>query len=151
MWRNLALVLYAAVLVLFTAVSAPAAQFGTAEEAKAMLDRAVAAVTQDKTKALEMFNKGEGGFKDRDLYVACANASDGIVTAHPTMKGKQLRDILGKKGYPLGQEMMQKATEGTIREITYWWPRPGSDKPLEKTSFYTKVGDQICSVGYYKE
>ena len=151
MWRNLALVLYAAVLVLFTAVSAPAAQFGTAEEAKAMLDRAVAAVTQDKAKALEMFNKGEGGFKDRDLYVACANASDGIVTAHPTMKGKQLRDILGKKGYPLGQEMMQKATEGTIREITYWWPRPGSDKPLEKTSFYTKVGDQICSVGYYKE
>ena len=151
MWRNLALVLYAAVLVLFTAASAPAAQFGTAEEAKAMLDRAVAAVTQDKTKALEMFNKGEGGFKDRDLYVACANASDGIVTAHPTMKGKQLRDILGKKGYPLGQEMMQKATEGTIREITYWWPRPGSDKPLEKTSFYTKVGDQICGVGYYKE
>ena len=151
MWRNLALVLYAAVLVLFTAVSAPAAQFGTAEEAKAMLDRAVAAVTQDKTKALEMFNKGEGGFKDRDLYVACANASDGIVTAHPTMKGKQLKAILGKKGYPLGQEMMQKATEGTIREVTYWWPRPGSDKPLEKTSFYTKVGDQICSVGYYKE
>ena len=41
--------------------------------------------------------------------------------------------------------MMQKATEGTIREVTYWWPRPGSDKPLEKTTFYTKVGDQICS------
>ena len=124
---------------------------GTSEEAKAMLERAVAAVKEDKAKALDMFNKGEGGFKDRDLYVACANASDGIVTAHPTMKGKQLKAILGKKGYPLGQEMMQKATEGTIREVTYWWPRPGSDKPLEKTSFYTKVGDQICSVGYYKE
>ena len=32
-----------------------------------------------------------------------------------------------------------------------WWPRPGSDKPLEKTTFYTKAGDQICAVGYYKE
>jgi hypothetical protein len=32
-----------------------------------------------------MFNKGEGGFKDRDLYVWCANASDGIVTAQPYM------------------------------------------------------------------
>ena len=124
---------------------------GTSEEAKSMLERAVAAVKEDKAKALDMFNKGEGGFKDRDLYVACANASDGIVTAHPTMKGKQLKAILGKKGYPLGQEMMQKATEVTIREVTYWWPRPGSDKPLEKTSFYTKVSDQICSVGYYKE
>jgi signal transduction histidine kinase len=140
------------IALLFAAVGPTrAGQYGTSEEAKAMLERAVAAVKEDKAKALDMFNKGEGGFKDRDLYVACANASDGIVTAHPTMKGKQLKAILGKKGYPLGQEMMQKATEGTIREVTYWWPRPGSDKPLEKTSFYTKVGDQICSVGYYKE
>jgi signal transduction histidine kinase len=154
MLRNLALVVgYAAALVLFTAGSSvPAAQYGTAEEAKAMLDRAVDAVKEDKTKALDMFNKGEGGFKDRDLYVFCANASDGIVTAHPYgQKGKQLREILGKKGYPLGQEMMQKASEGTIKEVTYWWPRPGSDKPLQKTSFYTKVGDQICGVGYYKD
>ena len=57
------------------------ADFGTAEEAKAMLEKAVAAVKEDKAKALDMFNKGEGGFKDRDLYVWCANASDGIVTA----------------------------------------------------------------------
>jgi hypothetical protein len=85
----------------------------------------------DKTKALDMFNKGEGGFKDRDLYVFCANASDGIVTARPTMKGEQLKDIKGKKGFPLGQEMMKKATEGKITEMTYWWPRPDSDKPLE--------------------
>ena len=34
-----------------------------------MLERAVAAVKKDKAKALDMFNKGEGGFKDRDLYV----------------------------------------------------------------------------------
>ena len=81
----------------------------------------------------------------------CANASDGIVTAHPYgQRGKQLREIFGKKGYPLGEEIMQKATEGTVREVTYWWPRPGTDTPLEKTAFYTKAGDQICGVGYYK-
>jgi hypothetical protein len=81
-------------------------------------------VKEDKAKALDMFNKGEGCFKDRDLYVFCANASDGIVTAHPTNKGKQLRDVLGKKGFPLGQEIMQKATEGTIKEVTraHWRP-----------------------------
>ena len=49
-----------------------------------MLEKAVAAVKEDKAKALDMFNNGEGGFKDRDLYVWCANASDGIVTAHLT-------------------------------------------------------------------
>ena len=84
MLRNLAFVLsYAVILVLSTAASVLAAQFGTAEEAKAMLEKAVAAVKEDKAKALDMFNKGEGGFKDRDLYVWCANTSNGIVTAHP--------------------------------------------------------------------
>jgi len=116
-----------------------------------MLERAVAAVKEDKAKALDMFNKGEGGLKDRDLYVFCANASDGILTAHPYLKGEHLQDIKGKKGFPLGQEIMQNATEGTIKEVTYWWPRPGSDKALGKTTFYTKVGDQNCGVGYYKE
>ena len=128
-----------------------AGQYGTPEEAKAMLEKAVAAVKEDKAKALDMFNKGEGGFKDRDLYVACANASDGVVTAHPYLKGEQLKDIKGKKGYPVGQEMMQKATEGEIKEVTYWWPRPGSDEQVKKTSFYTKVGEQICGVGYYQD
>jgi hypothetical protein len=42
-------------------------QLGTAVEAKAMLEKAVFAVKADKAKALLMFNKGEGGFKDRDL------------------------------------------------------------------------------------
>jgi len=47
--------------------------------------------------------------------------------------------------------IMQNATEGTIKEVTYWWPRPGTEKPLEKTAFYTRVGDQNCGVDYYKE
>ena len=127
------------------------ADFGTSEEAKAMLEKAVAAVKENKAKALDMFNKGESGFKDRDLYVYCANASDGILTAHPTLKGKHLRDITGKHGAPVGETEMQNATEGTIKETTYWWPRPGADEPFEKNTLYTKVADQICGVGYYKE
>ena len=35
---------------------------GTAAEAKAMLVKAVAAVKANKAKALDEFNKGEGGF-----------------------------------------------------------------------------------------
>jgi hypothetical protein len=53
---------------IFAALTASAfgqAQYGTADEAKAMLLKAVAAVKVDKTKALDMFNKGEGGFLDR--------------------------------------------------------------------------------------
>ena len=143
---------YAAVLALLLPVSALPAQatYGTEAQAKAMLNRAVAAMKQDKTKALAMFNKGEGGFRDRDLYVFCADAVDGTLTAHPYLKGEHLQDIKGKKGYPLGKEIMQKATTGKIKEVTYWWPRPGSDKPLEKHAFYTQVEGFNCGVGYYK-
>jgi hypothetical protein len=142
MLRNIALVI--AAFWLLGAASVEAAQYGTAEEAKAMLDRAITAIKDNEAKALDMFNKGEGGFKDRDLYVLCANASDGIITASPTSKGGQLKD------FPSGQKVMRTASEGTVSEITYQWPRPGSIRPLEKHTFYTKVGDQICGVGYYK-
>jgi hypothetical protein len=151
--RNLAIAIgQAAVLLFFTTPAVPSAQakFGTEKEARAMLDKAVAALKQNKDKALEMFNKGEGGFRDRDLYVFCANASDGVLTAHPYLKGEHLQDIVGKKGYPVGKEIMEHATEGKINEVTYFWPRPGSDTPVEKHSFYTKVVGQNCGVGYYK-
>lgn len=154
MVRNLALAIgHAAVLVLVIAPSVPTAQaqFGSERDAKAMLDKAVVALKQNKEKALEMFNKGEGGFRDRDLYVFCANASDGVITAHPDLKGEHLQDIVGKKGFPVGKEIMLNATEGQVKEVTYFWPRPGTEKPLEKRSFYTKVVGQNCGVGFYKD
>ena len=65
----------------FAGAALAQAQPGTAAEAKAMLEKAVAAVKADKAKALDMFNKGEGGFLDRDLYPFCSNISDGKVVA----------------------------------------------------------------------
>ena len=133
-----------ALLLLGTAKATQASEYGTAEEAKAMLNRVVTALKDDKRKALEDFNDGNGGFKDRDLYVLCANASDGIITASPSSNGMNLND------FPPGKNVMKTATEGEVRETTYWWPRPGSIKPLRKHTFYTKVGDQICGVGYWE-
>jgi hypothetical protein len=42
---------------------------------------------------------------------------------------------------------MKVATEGKINEVDYMWP--GSDMPIQKVAFVTKVGDQVYSVGYY--
>ena len=132
---------------------------GTAEEAKAMLTRAVAAVKADKAKALDMFNKGEGGFLDRDLYVFCFNASDGKLIAVGSNNAKQnlgldtrtLKDSMGKS---FGVELlagMQKPV-GQITEVSYMFPRPGTDKtPVQKVSVVTRASDDLgCGVGYYK-
>jgi hypothetical protein len=55
-----------------------------------MLTKAVAALKADKAKTLDMINKGEGGFLDRDLYVFCANVSDGKSVALGNPNAKQL-------------------------------------------------------------
>ncbi|MGH8726881.1 MAG: cache domain-containing protein [Burkholderiales bacterium] len=126
-----------------------AAEFGTSAEAKAMLEKAVVEVKKDKAAALAKFNKGEGGFKDRDLYPFCGG-SDGNFTAHPTLSGKSLKDLKDKAGKPLGEEIYKTAQEGKISEVSYMWPRPGSTEPVQKVTYVTKVGDQVCAVGYYK-
>jgi hypothetical protein len=66
-----------AVSALTLSAAAFAQQGGTAQEAQAMLDKAVAAVKADQAVALAMFIKGEGGFLDRDLYPFCFRIADG--------------------------------------------------------------------------
>ena len=49
-------------VALMLSAGAFAQQGGTAQEARAMLDKAVTAVKADKTKALDMFNQGRRRF-----------------------------------------------------------------------------------------
>jgi signal transduction histidine kinase len=131
---------------------------GTADEAKAMLVKAVAAVKADKTKALDMFNKGEGGFLDRDLYVFCSNISDGKIVAVGNPNAKQLigqdgRTLKDPTGKAYGAELYAgEQKQGQFTEVSYSFPRPGTDKtPVPKVSLVTGVGDLGCGVGYYKQ
>ena len=127
---------------------------GTADEAKAMLVKAVAAVKADQTKALDMFNKGEGGFLDRNLYVFCFTISDGNVVAGQVKQGigRDIRDAKDPTGKLFGPELYAGAKEGQITEVgPYLAPRPGADKTeAQKVSFVTRVGGLGCGVGYYK-
>jgi signal transduction histidine kinase len=128
-----------------------AQESGSAADAKALLQRAVAAVKTDEAKALAAFNQGSGGFRDRDLYVFCARR-DGRVDAHvdPTQIGRNLKDLYDVDGVAFGLEMMSVAREGDVTAVSYMWPKPGSREPEQKVSFVTRVADQVCGVGYYK-
>lgn len=130
--------------------AASGADYGTAAEARAMLEKAVAEIEKEQAAALAKFNKGEGGFRDRDLYVFCAGP-DGITTAHPRKVGNNLKKLKDMNGKPFGAEMYQVAEEGKIKEVSYVWPRPSGTEPVEKVSYVTKVGDQVCGVGYYRQ
>jgi hypothetical protein len=85
------------------------ASSGTAAEARAMLDRAVIAVKTDKAKALNMFNKGDGGFKDRDLQPFCFNVGDGAIVAAtaPALLGKDIRTLKDPSGKVFGPDIYE--------------------------------------------
>jgi hypothetical protein len=132
-------------------------QFGTADEAKAMLLKAVAAVKAHKGKALDMINKGEGGFLDRDLYPFCFNAGDGkaIAAASPNAKqalGQDVRTLRDAAGKLYGLELYAAAQkpEGQITEVSYMFPTPSDPKPVAKVSFVATAAGVGCGVGYYK-
>lgn len=151
MFRVLGIGAVSAAALMLSATAFAQAQSGTAAEAKAMLDKAVVAVKTDKAKAIEMFLKGEGGFRDRDLYPFCFNIADGItVAAPPAVLGKDIRTFKDPAGKNYGAEIYNAAKDGTYAEVSYNFPRPGETTPVPKTSFVTRVGDLGCGVGYYK-
>jgi secreted PhoX family phosphatase len=147
-----------AFLVLSPTLFSQQPDHGTAEQAKAMLLKAEAAVKADKTKALEMFNAGEGGFRDGDLYVFCANISDGKIVAqgNPNAKqqlGQDQRTLKDSTGKNFGRELFAagQKPEGQITKVSYMFARPGPDAtPVPKVSLVTKAADLVCGVGYYK-
>jgi signal transduction histidine kinase len=146
----------AAVVTLSGTAFAQESKFGTADEAKAMLLKAVAAVKADKEVALAMFNKGEGGFRDRDLYPFCFRLADGKYVANPSLAvtaGTNTHTLKDPTGKVFGEDLFAAAQkpEGQVTEVSYMFPKPGTTAPaVPKVSFVTKVGDLGCGVGYYK-
>jgi len=128
---------------------------GTAAEARAMLDNAVAALKTNEATALAAFNdKSNTKFHDRDLYVFCYNMTDGKFMAHTNsaMMGTDVR-ALKVKDDPLGQRIfdtINKSSGGSVLTVDYNFPKPGTTEAVPKQSFVTKVANQGCGVGYYK-
>jgi hypothetical protein len=121
-----------------------------ANEARWMLKRVVAAVQANEPKALDAFTHGTGGFRTQDTYVFCIGP-DGRIDAHPDPKlmGKDARSLRDPSGKPFGADMLDKAKPGQVATVSYLFPQPNSDVPVPKTSFVTRVKDQVCGVGYY--
>ena len=151
MLLRLAISAITAAAIASTATYAQNASFGTPAEAKAMLEKVVISMKADPAKTVSQINRGEAGFRDRDLYPTCAGP-DGKNIAHPDPAriGLVQRDIKDVTDKAYGAEFAS-AVEDKITEVTYRYPRPGEDKtPVETVGLVTKVAGYICVVGYYK-
>jgi hypothetical protein len=144
-----------AVVVLTSAAAIAAPQLGTADEARAMLDRAISALKTNEDTALSQFNDPSNKlFRDHDLYVFCYNMSDGKITAYesPALLNVDVRslslrdDPVGKRTY----EAAQNAPEGSVVTVDYKLPKPGTTVPAPKQTVEARVGKQSCGVTFFK-
>jgi hypothetical protein len=124
------LLLGAALSVALSTAAFAQARFGTDAETKAMLEKAVAAVKADKAKAIEMFNKGEGGFKF--LYPFCFNTADGKVLAKQAsaLIGSDVRTLKDNVGNPAIEKVANaKYQRGQLEESGVVIVQAGDLKP----------------------
>jgi hypothetical protein len=155
MTRSLCASALLALALLWSGAALGAEQFATAEEARAMLDRAVTALKATEAAALKAFNDEKNkNFRDRDLYVFCFSLPDGNFTAYqtPLMLGTDVRELKLEKD-PIGQrayDVVAGAAEGDVVSIDYSFPKPGTKQPATKQSLETRIGNQACGVSYFK-
>jgi hypothetical protein len=157
--KRAAVLLAALVVLLCAPAAARACGFGEAptgcggdseSEARYMLERVVAALRQDKARALEEFSRGEAGFRTVESYVFCVGP-DGVMTAHPNpaLRGQDVHELHDETGNHFIATMLKTAQPGQVSQIRYLFPRLGSTQATAKTTYYTRAGDQVCGVGVY--
>lgn len=146
--------LVACTLIIFLAGPVLAGERGTKEEAKALVEKALAFYKQNgQEKTVAEANNPSGQFIDRDLYIFVLN-TDGLRLAHGTnqkLVGKSILEIKDIDGKAYGQEIVQAAKASGTCWVDYKFTDPTTKKIAEKTTYCAKDNDLIFCSGAYKQ
>ena len=141
------------IVLMLVAGSAWAQDRGSAVEAKALLDKAVAYYKANgQSKAFAAFNDPKGAFASKDLYIFALDM-DGKILAHGANAALIGRDMMGAKdadGKLFMKEMVGVAKEKGKGSIDYKWENPKTKAVEQKSSFVEKVDGVVLGCGYYK-
>ncbi len=134
---------------------AKAAQFGTRDEAVAMVKRVQEKFKKDGAQAtFAAITAQTKPFHDRDLYVYVLNY-DCVIQAHAARKelvGKSLYDFRDQDGiYPARNTVEVAGTKGS-GWIDYRWTNPKTNLVEAKSTYVERLGDSFAiGVGIYKD
>lgn len=131
---------------------AAAADRGTADEAKALVQKAAALVKDQGDKAFEAIDQRPGPLVDRDLYITVIDRQ-GIMRAsgfNKNLIGTNTWDAQDPDGKKFVQEFW-KVVENDPHEgwITYKFVDPMSKKIAQKRTYLVQVGDYVLTCGSY--
>jgi cytochrome c len=141
-------------LLTFTGV-ASADNYGTKDEAVAMVKRVQAMFAKDGADATfkAVSDKAVAEFHDRDLYPFIYDMQGNCVAhgARGALIGKNLMDLKDQDGKYLIHEMIDVAKGPGSGWIDYKWPNPLNNKIEDKSSYVEKMGDYFAGVGVYRD
>jgi len=142
-------------IVLFAASSftVNAAQFGTRDEAVALVKRVQETFKKQGPEAtFRIINSG--AFNDRDLY-PFVHTIDGTLHvangAWPGIRGKNLHDMRDQDGKFTTQEFMRIASTPPYHGWSdFRWRNPKTNTVDEKSAWIERMGEYLIGVGIYK-
>ena len=141
------------VLCLFVAAAASAQQKGTSEEAKQLVEKAVAYVKANgEEKALKEFNNPKGQFVKGDLYVFAVDPK-GVLLANtnlPHLVGTNVYNSPDSRGKLARKEYVDLANSKGSGWVDYYQLNPVTKKEEAKVTYVQKVGNLILGCGAYK-
>lgn len=134
--------------------SAIAADRGSADEAVAMVRKAIAYMKENgKEKAFAEFgNPANATFHDRDLYIFVYDLNGNNV-AHgnnPKMVGKNLLEMKDHDGKFIIKGFIDVANTKGKGWVDYKWPNPVTKAVEQKSGYIEKVDNLIVGSGIYK-
>jgi cytochrome c len=148
----------AALVVALVGVSigAPAAaqDRGSMAEAQAMAEKAAAhLVDAGPEAAIADFEKPDGPYRYRDLFVVVYNAQHIVISAvgNPSFVGRDATLFIDTDGKEFGKAIIAAAqSPAGAGWVTYRMSSPLTHKVELKTSYVVKAGDYVIVVGAYK-
>jgi signal transduction histidine kinase len=137
------------------AVAAEKGKQGTAAEATAMVDKAIAHIKKvGREKAFADFNNKNGPFTDRDLYVVVYDLKGKVLAhgANEKMIGKDVIDLRDSDGKYFVRERVEMMSKGPDAKgwQDYKFMNPVSRMIEQKSMFIHRFEDIIVGCGIYK-
>lgn len=128
---------------------------GTADEAVALVKRAIAYYKQHgREQVAAEINLRTPLLREKDLYVFIMPLDDGPVIAHggnATLVGKRLYDLRDVNGVAFMQKFRDVANSKDGKGwVDYRWPNALSGKIEPKSTYVERVGDLYFASGIYK-
>nr|WP_225970884.1 MULTISPECIES: cache domain-containing protein [Pseudomonas] len=124
----------------------------SAEQAKALLDKASSDLLKNEKATLTAINSLKGGYLQDDLYVFVVDLDTRRYVGHGTnlrLINTDFSKIKDPDGKPVGEPILAMIGKQDAGEYEYRWKNPVTGKVEDKHAYLKKVGHFLVAVGYY--